>query len=108
LARLHRPERRFRAATPEEAAAMRALADILRERAAAFDALPPGPAREAAMQDAVYDAGRRPPFLSEGKDGKPGVGRAWFQALYEVLLGKSEGRASAAPWPSWAWRRQPA
>jgi lysyl-tRNA synthetase class 1 len=70
---------------------MRELVRILHERSASFDALPPGPAREAAMQDAVYDAGRRPPFLTEGKDGKPGVGRAWFQALYEVLLGKSEG-----------------
>jgi lysyl-tRNA synthetase class 1 len=85
------PERHFRAATPEEAEAMRGLAAILAERADAFAALAPGPEREAAMQDAVYDAGRRPPFLTEGKDGRPGVGRAWFQALYEVLLGKSDG-----------------
>ncbi len=85
------PARQFRAATPEEAEAMRDLARILREREADFLALPPGPPRESAMQDAVYDAGRRPPFAVAGKDGKIGVGRAWFSALYEVLLGKTEG-----------------
>jgi lysyl-tRNA synthetase class 1 len=85
------PERRFRAATPEEAEAMRELVRLLRERAGAFDALPAGPQREAAIQDAVYDAGRRAPFAVPNKDGSLGVGRAWFQALYEVLLGKSEG-----------------
>jgi len=85
------PERKFRAATPEEAEAMRALVAILLERAPEFAALPPGPEREAAMQNAVYDAGRRPPFAVPNKDGSMGVGRAWFQALYEVLLGKSEG-----------------
>ncbi len=86
------PDRVFRDATPAEAEALRELARLLREREPAFLALPPGPAREAAIQDAVYDAGRRDPFLTPAKEGgKPGVGRAWFQALYEVLLGKSEG-----------------
>ncbi len=85
------PERRFRRATPEEAVAMLDLMRLLRDRQAAFMALPPGPQREAAMQDTVYDAGRREPFAVPGKDGKLGVGRAWFSALYEVLLGKTEG-----------------
>ncbi|MCX8134693.1 MAG: lysine--tRNA ligase [Roseococcus sp.] len=85
------PERRFRAPTPEEAAAMRELVRLLRARAPEFAALPAGPEREAAIQNAVYDAGRRPPFAVPNKDGSMGVGRAWFQALYEVLLGKSEG-----------------
>lgn len=85
------PERKFRAATPEEAEAMRALVAILLERAPEFAALPPGAERETAMQNAVYDAGRRPPFAVPNKDGSMGVGRAWFSALYEVLLGKGEG-----------------
>ncbi len=86
------PRRVFRDATPAEAEGLRELARLLREREPAFLGLPPGPAREQAIQDAVYDAGRREPFLTPAKEGgKPGVGRAWFQALYEVLLGKSEG-----------------
>jgi lysyl-tRNA synthetase, class I len=86
------PERHFRPATPEEAAAMRELVRLLKERRAEFDALPAGPEREGAIQNAVYDAGRREPFaVVNKKDGSLGVGRAWFQALYEVLLGKSEG-----------------
>ncbi|MBY0335265.1 MAG: lysine--tRNA ligase [Acetobacteraceae bacterium] len=85
------PERRFRAATPEEAEGMRRLAALLREREAALMALPAGAEREKALQDAVYDAGRFGPFVTKKKDGSDGVGRAWFQALYEVLLGKSEG-----------------
>jgi lysyl-tRNA synthetase class 1 len=85
------PERKFRPATPEEAEAMRELVRLLRARAPEFAALPAGPEREAAIQNAVYDAGRRPPFAVPNKDGSMGVGRAWFQALYEVLLGKSEG-----------------
>ena len=86
------PARHFRPPTAEEAEAMRELARLLRERRPEFEALPPGPTREAAIQDAVYDAGRRPPFaVVNPKTGAMGVGRAWFQALYEVLLGKSEG-----------------
>jgi lysyl-tRNA synthetase class 1 len=85
------PERQFRAATLEEAEGMRRLAALLREREAALMALPAGAEREKALQDAVYDAGRFGPFLTKNKDGSDGVGRAWFQALYEVLLGKSEG-----------------
>ena len=70
---------------------MRELARLLQEREADFLALPAGAAREGAIPDAVYDAGRRPPFLEPTKDGRMGVSRAWFSALYEVLLGKTEG-----------------
>ncbi|MCW8087945.1 lysine--tRNA ligase [Sabulicella glaciei] len=85
------PERRFRDPTPDEAEGLRRLAALLREREVEFLAMPPGPEREKALQDTVYDAGRFGPFLTKNKDGSDGVGRAWFQALYEVLLGKSEG-----------------
>ena len=85
------PARRFRPASPEEAVAMHELVRLLQEREADFLALPAGAAREGAIQDAVYDAGRRPPFLEPAKDGRMGVSRAWFSALYEVLLGKTEG-----------------
>ena len=45
-----------------------------------------------AIQDLVYDAGRREPFLQPGKDpARPGVSRAWFAAIYQVLLGQEEG-----------------
>jgi lysyl-tRNA synthetase class 1 len=85
------PARNFRSATPEEAVAMRELVRLLLEREPQFLAFPPGAARESAIQDAVYDAGRRAPFLELTKDGRMGVSRAWFSALYEVLLGKTEG-----------------
>ena len=53
-------------------------------------ALPPEE-RAKAIQDVVYDAGRREPFLEHAKDGRMGVSRAWFNALYQVLLGQPEG-----------------
>ena len=51
----------------------------------------PAAERGAAIQDLVYDAGRREPFLQTGKDGRPGVSIAWFEALYQVLLGQQKG-----------------
>jgi len=84
------PTKRHRAATPEEAAGLTALAAALRDRAADLEAMPPED-RARAIQDLVYDAGRRPPFLTEGKDGKAGVAKGWFDALYQVLLGQPEG-----------------
>jgi lysyl-tRNA synthetase class 1 len=47
-----------------------------------------------AIQDVLYDVGRRPPFLDEkkkAKDGKPGVSLDWFNMLYQVLLGQEKG-----------------
>lgn len=69
-----RPAKKFRAANAQEAAAMRDLADQL-------DRLP----REAdadSIQTLVYDIGK-----AHGFDPL----RAWFQALYEVLLGQEQG-----------------
>jgi lysyl-tRNA synthetase class 1 len=89
------PTKRHRAATAEEAAAMRALAASLRDRIADLEAMPVEE-QAKAIQDLVYDAGRREPFLEPAKegakgDGRPGVSRAWFNALYQVLLGQPEG-----------------
>jgi lysyl-tRNA synthetase class 1 len=47
--------------------------------------------RARAAQDLVYDAGRRDPFLEAQKDGRMGVSRGWFSAIYQVLLGQQEG-----------------
>ncbi|PZW38510.1 lysyl-tRNA synthetase class I [Humitalea rosea] len=84
------PEKSYRAATPAEADAFEVLARSLAEQEAALEALSPED-RARAIQDLVYDAGRREPFLTQGKDGRPGVSRGWFDALYQVLLGQPEG-----------------
>ena len=50
--------------------------------------------RPEAIQDVVYEIGRREPFLDEkkkAKDGKPGVSLDWFNMLYQVLLGQEKG-----------------
>jgi lysyl-tRNA synthetase class 1 len=42
----------------------------------------------------IYDVGRREPFLdakARSKDGRPGVSIAWFELLYQTLLGLREG-----------------
>ena len=47
-----------------------------------------------AIQDVVYEVGRREPFLDQkktGKDGKPGVSLEWFNLIYQVLLGQEKG-----------------
>ena len=70
-----------------------------RERAALIDlrdALSqlPADADAGAIQDVVYEIGRREPFLDEkkkAKDGKPGVSLDWFNMLYQVLLGQEKG-----------------
>jgi len=84
------PTKRFRAPTDAEREALTALMAALRDRAADLEAME-GEERAKAIQDLVYDAGRRPPFLQPGKDGAMGVSRAWFNALYQVLLGQEEG-----------------
>ena len=50
--------------------------------------------RAEAIQDVIYEVGRREPFLDEkkkAKDGKPGVSLDWFNMLYQVLLGQEKG-----------------
>ena len=68
------PAKRYRAALPHEAAA---LAD-LRDRLAAWQ----GPAEPEALQTLVYAVGNERGFDPL---------RAWFAALYEVLLGEAQG-----------------
>ena len=54
----------------------------------------PADASVQAIQDVVYEVGRREPFLDEkkkAKDGKPGVSLDWFNMLYQVLLGQEKG-----------------
>jgi lysyl-tRNA synthetase, class I len=80
------PAKRFREPSAGERAALTDLRDALSQLAA--DA----PAEK--IQEVVYEVGRREPFLDEkkkGKDGKPGVSLAWFDMLYQVLLGQEKG-----------------
>ncbi len=69
-----KPTKAFRAPTDQERAAILDLAARLR-------ALPPGADAEA-IQNEVFEAGKAGGFEPL---------RAWFQALYEVLLGQSQG-----------------
>ncbi|MBB5692250.1 lysine--tRNA ligase [Muricoccus pecuniae] len=86
-----KPTKRFRPASEAEREALLQLAALLRENRARIEALPAAE-RPSAIQDLVYDAGRREPFLQPGKDpSRPGVSRAWFAAIYQVLLGQEEG-----------------
>jgi lysyl-tRNA synthetase class 1 len=69
-----KPTKRHRTPSEPERAA---LADLLAE----LEALPSGSAAET-IQERIYEVGKRHPF---------GELRAWFQALYEVLIGQSTG-----------------
>ncbi|MBL8556997.1 MAG: lysine--tRNA ligase [Phenylobacterium sp.] len=69
-----KPAKRFRAPTDQERAAMEALVAKLR-------ALPEGADAEA-IQNEVFEVGKAAGFEPL---------RAWFSALYEVLLGQSQG-----------------
>jgi len=70
-----RPNKRFRAPDPRERAA---LEDLVRR----LKALPAGCQDAELIQNEVYAAGKDAGFEPL---------RAWFQALYEVLLGQSQG-----------------
>lgn len=69
-----KPGKRYRAPDENERAALTDLAAVLRK-------LPAGSAAEA-IQTEVYEVGKRHDFANL---------RAWFQALYEILLGQSQG-----------------
>jgi lysyl-tRNA synthetase class 1 len=70
-----RPTKRFRAPDARERAALEDLADRLRKF--------PADCRDGeAIQNEVYDVGKTAGFEPL---------RAWFQALYEVLLGQNQG-----------------
>ena len=80
------PEKKFRHPADQERAALIDLRDALGQLPADADA--------GAIQDVVYEVGRREPFLDEkkkAKDGKPGVSLDWFNMLYQVLLGQEKG-----------------
>ena len=70
-----RPNKRFRAPSDQERTAME---DLL----ARLKALPAGCQDAELIQNEVYEAGKTGGFEPL---------RAWFQALYEVLLGQSQG-----------------
>ncbi|MBI1274956.1 lysine--tRNA ligase [bacterium] len=69
-----KPTKRYRDATPEEAAAMRRLEAELRAM--------PATATAEEFQQKVYDIGKEAGFAEL---------KLWFQALYEVLLGQPQG-----------------
>ena len=49
-------------------------------------------AHPEAIQQTVYDVGRRDPYKTVQKDGSTGVAHGWFNMLYQVLLGEERGR----------------
>ncbi|RJF68223.1 lysine--tRNA ligase [Rhodopseudomonas palustris] len=80
------PTKVFREPTEQERAALQDLRDALSQL--------PTDATAEAIQDVVYEIGRREPFLDHkkaAKDGKPGVSLDWFNMLYQVLLGQEKG-----------------
>jgi lysyl-tRNA synthetase class 1 len=79
-----KPAKRYRPATPEEAEALKALSDRLGEL--------PKDASPEEIQDAVYDVGRGyEAYTKQNKDGSIGVSLAWFNTLYQILLGEEKG-----------------
>ncbi|MEO6607759.1 MAG: lysine--tRNA ligase [Aestuariivirga sp.] len=78
-----KPAKKYRAATADEAKALEDLAAALRE-------LPEGSTPDA-IQQKVYDIGRREPYTTTQKDGSIGVAQSWFNMLYQVLLGEEKG-----------------
>ena len=80
------PHKKFREPGEGERAALIDLRDALSQL--------PADATAEAIQDVVYEIGRREPFLDhkkKAKDGKPGVSLDWFNMLYQVLLGQEKG-----------------
>ena len=71
-----KPHKKFRAAAPEERPALQALDTMLGQA-------PEGASAED-LQNIVYEAGKSNGYTKETL-------RSWFQAIYEVLLGSSQG-----------------
>jgi lysyl-tRNA synthetase class 1 len=78
-----KPRKQYRRPTEYERAALNDLSAAL--------ARLPETASPEDIQHAVYDVGRREPYKSIQKDGSAGVSLAWFNVLYEVLLGEEKG-----------------
>jgi lysyl-tRNA synthetase class 1 len=80
------PTKTFREPTDVERVALQDLRDALAQL--------PAQASAEEIQNAVYEIGRREPFLDHkklAKDGRPGVSLDWFNMLYQVLLGQEKG-----------------
>ena len=80
------PTKQFREPNADERKALGDLRDALSNL--------PADATAEAIQDVVYEIGRREPFLDHrkaAKDGRPGVSLEWFNMLYQVLLGQEKG-----------------
>ena len=80
------PTKTFREPTSEERVALQDLREALSQL--------PADATAEDIQNAVYEIGRREPFLDHkklAKDGRPGVSLDWFNMLYQVLLGQEKG-----------------
>ena len=84
------PTKTFREPSEVERVALQDLRDALSQL--------PAQATPEDIQNAVYEIGRREPFLDHkklAKDGRPGVSLDWFNMLYQVLLGQEKARGSA-------------
>ncbi len=71
-----KPTKQFRAPTADEAAALKGLDALL--------AAAPAAATAEELQSLVFEAGKASGYTKETL-------RSWFQAIYEVLLGSSQG-----------------
>jgi lysyl-tRNA synthetase, class I len=78
-----KPQKRYRQATADERHALADLSEALSRL--------PKEATPEQIQQAVYDVGRRDPYKTVQKDGSTGVSLAWFNTLYQVLLGEEKG-----------------
>ncbi len=78
-----KPKKQYRAATADERIALEELSAALARLSSAASA--------EEIQQAVYDVGRREPYKTVQKDGSAGVSLAWFNMLYQVLLGEEKG-----------------
>ena len=78
-----KPKKQYRPPTEDERVALADLSAAL--------ALLPEDASPEAIQQKVYDVGRRDPYKTVQKDGSVGVAQSWFNMLYQVLLGEQRG-----------------
>jgi lysyl-tRNA synthetase class 1 len=83
-----KPKKRHRPADDVERGALQALSDAL--------AKAPDGAGAEDLQTILYDVGRSVPRYQDpaakgATPEKPGVSNAWFNSIYEILLGESKG-----------------
>ena len=83
-----KPKKRHRAPDDVERTALAALSDAL--------AKAPADAPAEDLQTVLYDVGRTIPRYQDlnakgATPEKPGVSNAWFNSIYEILLGESKG-----------------